>query len=181
MLLNPRRRLAYFKRVWKSEWIQLALDAVTQLYKDDYEGRGAAIAVPATPGRDAEPSEYDKWEESMAIDPIKDELQYFINSPQTPVNDPLLWWQEPAQQAQYPSLSRMAIDILSIHCMSADSERVFSGGRRTVSWDRASLGATTIEHTECLKSWGLSGLLSEIQLIEDDGVIDDDDDDGESP
>jgi hypothetical protein len=39
----------------------------------------------------------------------------------------------------------MAIDILSIPAMSAEPERVFSGSRRTVSWDRAQLGAETLE------------------------------------
>jgi len=47
----------------------------------------------------------------------------------------------------------MAIDILSIPAMSAESERVFSGARRTISWERSSLGATVVEQTECLKSW----------------------------
>ena len=52
----------------------------------------------------------------------------------------------------------MAIDILSIPAMSADPERVFSGARRTISWDRMLLGATTIEKGECLKSWIRSGI-----------------------
>ena len=47
----------------------------------------------------------------------------------------------------------MAIDILSIPAMSAESERVFSGARRTILWQRARLGAEVVEQTECLKSW----------------------------
>jgi hypothetical protein len=45
----------------------------------------------------------------------------------------------------------MAIDILSIPLMSDEPERVFSGGRRMVSWDRAQLEAETIEMREYLK------------------------------
>ena len=37
--------------------------------------------------------------------------------------------------------------------MSAKSERVFSGARRTILWERLRLGATVVEQTECLKSW----------------------------
>ena len=37
--------------------------------------------------------------------------------------------------------------------MSAEAERVFSGARRTISWERASLSARTIERLECLKHW----------------------------
>lgn len=54
----------------------------------------------------------------------------------------------------------MAIDILSIPAMSADPERVFSGARRTISWDRMLLGSSTIKKGECLKSWIRSGITS---------------------
>ena len=51
----------------------------------------------------------------------------------------------------------MAIDILSIPPMSDEPERVFSGARRTVSWDRGQIEPETIEMRECLKHWKKSG------------------------
>lgn len=62
----------------------------------------------------------------------------------------------------------MAIDILSIPAMSADPERVFSGARRTISWDRMLLGSSTIEKGECLKSWIRSGITSglPVEMVE---------------
>ena len=54
----------------------------------------------------------------------------------------------------------MAINILSISLMSDEPERVFSGGRRTVGWDRAKMEAETIEMRECLKHWKKSGILN---------------------
>jgi hypothetical protein len=53
----------------------------------------------------------------------------------------------------------MAIDILSIPPMSDEPERVFSGARRTVSWDRGKIEPKTIEIRECLKHWKKSGIL----------------------
>ena len=47
----------------------------------------------------------------------------------------------------------MAIDILSIPAMLAEAERVFSGTRRTISWERLRLRATVVEQSKCLKSW----------------------------
>jgi len=47
----------------------------------------------------------------------------------------------------------MAIDILLILVMSDEPERVFSGARRTISWERAQLSAKNIERVECLKNW----------------------------
>jgi hypothetical protein len=65
----------------------------------------------------------------------------------------LSWWLEPTQQKLYLKLSRMAINILSIPAMSAESEWVFSGTHRTISWERCRLGSKVVEETECLKSW----------------------------
>ena len=53
----------------------------------------------------------------------------------------------------------MAIDILSIPPISDEPERVFSGARRIVSWDRGQMEAETIKIRECLKHWKRSGIL----------------------
>jgi hypothetical protein len=76
----------------------------------------------------------------------------------------LQWWRQDSQKKRWPRLSLMAIDILSIPAMSAEPERVFSGGRRTVSWDRTQMTAETLEMVECLKHWKRSGILK--QFIE---------------
>ena len=65
----------------------------------------------------------------------------------------LEWWCQDQQRKRWPRLSYMAIDILSIPAMSDEPERVFSGGRRTVSWERAQMGAENLERVECLKHW----------------------------
>jgi hypothetical protein len=53
----------------------------------------------------------------------------------------------------------MAIEILSIPPMSDELERVFSGTRCTVAWDRGQMESGTIEMRECLKHWKKSGIL----------------------
>ena len=53
----------------------------------------------------------------------------------------------------------MAIDILLIPLMSDKLERVFSGARRIVSWDRGQMEAETIKIRECLKHQKRSGIL----------------------
>jgi hypothetical protein len=65
--------------------------------------------------------------------------------------DVLAWWLEDSQQGQFPLLSQLAVTLLSIPAMSAEPERVFSGGRRTISWERAKLGAKLIEWLMCYK------------------------------
>ena len=57
----------------------------------------------------------------------------------------------------------MAIDILSVPAMSAEPERVFSGARRRVSWERSRLGEENSERAECLKHWLRSGIIRTIR------------------
>jgi hypothetical protein len=53
----------------------------------------------------------------------------------------------------------MTINILSISPISDKPERVFSGARRTVTWDKGQIEAETIELRECLKHWKRSEIL----------------------
>lgn len=77
----------------------------------------------------------------------------------------LEWWYQ--QRYQWPTLTRFAIEILSIAAMSDDVERVFSGARRTISWERAKLGLDKVEAVECLNSWFQLNLEGEIESIEE--------------
>jgi hypothetical protein len=92
-----------------------------------------------------------------------DELTEFWNLPQEDFDacDPLQWWY--GRRAQFPQLYRLVRDIFSIpgtylylsfliikliYCLSLGSavavERIFSGGRDTISLRRASLKPETI-------------------------------------
>jgi hypothetical protein len=54
----------------------------------------------------------------------------------------------------------MAIDIFTIPAMSDEPERVFSRGRRIISWDKGQMLLETLEQRECLKHWKKSGLIN---------------------
>ena len=79
---------------------------------------------------------------------------------------PLPGWLRDEPKERFLRLSKVAIDILSTPAMSADPERTFFGARRTISWDRMLLGASTIEKGECLKSWMRSGITAGLQVDE---------------
>jgi hypothetical protein len=63
------------------------------------------------------------------------------------------WWLEPQQQAVYPNLSKMALNLLSIPAMSAAPERLFSSCKITITDRRNKLSIKVIEELECLRSW----------------------------
>jgi hypothetical protein len=92
-----------------------------------------------------------------------DEFERFIRQNTLEIVSPLEWWNESAQQRSHPSLQQMALDILSIPSMSAESERVFSITRRQITFDRSWLNCSSIEKAECLKSW----IKNDIEHIEE--------------
>ena len=63
------------------------------------------------------------------------------------------WWLAPEQQAIYPNLSKMALNLLSIPAMSAAPERLFSSCKITITDRRNKLSVKVIEALECLRSW----------------------------
>ena len=73
------------------------------------------------------------WQFGGAMVPKENELQRYLKSPLMILEgkkanddfDCLAWWK--ANQAEYPILSRIAIELYAIPGMSAEVERIFSG------------------------------------------------------
>ncbi len=85
---------------------------------------------------------------------ITDEYERYCQAERTyGFTSALSWWLEETQQKNYPNLSKMAVDILSIPAMSAEPERLFSASKLTVTDRRNRLGTDVMEALECLKSW----------------------------
>jgi hypothetical protein len=65
--------------------------------------------------------------------PNGDEYARYIRiPPHHDFDDVRTWWLLPEEQRDYPNLSKMALDILSIPAMSASVERLFSSSNITV-------------------------------------------------
>jgi hypothetical protein len=72
------------------------------------------------------------------------------------------WWTENSQQIRFPQLSKFAFEVLSIPAMSDHPERIFSGARRTISWERSKLQPEVVEHVECWKNWYDNNILETV-------------------
>ena len=95
----------------------------------------------------------------------KDEYERYIQEPvvdKTAIPSPLQWWLNPIQRSRYPNLSILALDILSIPAMAADTERLFSQAKLTLSAQRQAMDAKTLEVLQCLKSWNRSSIISTV-------------------
>jgi len=113
------------------------------------------------------PTESSSLESSL--NPDHDEYDRWLSSADAE-NDPLVtnpfqyWWQ---RRKDYPRLSRMALDLLSIPPMSAECERLFSTTGQMVSPLRTRLEASTIGITQTLRSWVRNGLIDAVDTLID--------------
>jgi hypothetical protein len=174
LVLNPARHTRYIEAHWPKKWARPALVKVKELW-ERYRTEASSLLV-TNPSfscnnsvqEEEEPSEIDAFDRianalrTTVIRPSSGDEYIDYNSEDS--YDPgkkgaLAWWCQDTQRQRWPKLSLMAINILSIPPMSDEPERVFSGARRTISWDRGELEPETIEMRECLKHWKKSGIL----------------------
>jgi hypothetical protein len=168
LLLDPSKRLAYIQQNWPREWHETAIAGARDIWMTEYQG----LAISKEPERRPAPLPSKKDGQlsflfrsievkQKAISTDSDNLDSFINALPLEIDcTPLEWWSRLEQRTQYPRLSRMAIDILSIPSESAEPERAFSGARRTASWDRLRITCKNLEKVECIGgNWLREGLI----------------------
>lgn len=187
-VLNPVSRWSYFENTWTDEvqlaWLQEAKRLVRGLWESEYK----TLPIPDTP--EEEPP-YKRLKTMSALERHRaqrtsslvggysssttslvgehDEYDRWLSSPDSK-SDPFVtnlfqyWW---GKRKEYPRLSRMALDLLSIPPMSAECERLFSVAGQMVSPQRSRLEASTIGVTQTLRSWVRNGLISTIDPLID--------------
>jgi len=173
ILLHPSKRLEGLRTMWKSYTGAATkgvarVKAMWQVYK---ETRTPLKPTPAAPTK--EPSLWERYGRKMNVVPDKDDFLAFINTKPTKIGDdktPLQWWA--SMRDTWLALSALAIDVLTPFSQSAVSEGTFSGTRRTIPWERATIGGGLVEQTECCYDWQVSGLAYITQYA----VVDSDDD-----
>ena len=129
----PHRRKAYIDRNWKPAQRKPVVNAARRLWVKEYKDKYIAREREEATDRNSELDKYNLWSrKQLSLNLIKDEFDYFVNA--SPTNLPadtttLNQWLNPRNRAAYPSLYRIAIDILSIPPMSAKPEHIFLGAR----------------------------------------------------
>ncbi|RKK10738.1 hypothetical protein BFJ65_g14733 [Fusarium oxysporum f. sp. cepae] len=156
ILLHPALRKSYLSEQWKRNpaWVSNAVKAVRKIWSTEYK-------IYQLPDKQQEKGqeldEFDRWRQKVysTASEVKDEFDRFIYGSQVGIGQQtaLQWWLEPTQRENFPLLCRMAIDIFCIPPMSTEAERIFSGARRQVTWDRSSMSAKIVEAS--LRSGGV--------------------------
>ncbi|MBW0488001.1 hypothetical protein O181_027716 [Austropuccinia psidii MF-1] len=83
---------------------------------------------------------------------LENELQQFLAEPLEHKDTNILeFWS--SRHAIFPALYTMAHKYLPIPDSSAPSERVFSGGRKILTYQRSMLSRMHVEQLACVKDW----------------------------
>jgi len=169
VVLNPTQKWQAFSELqWSDEWITAARKQVGSLWEKEYKKK-EPDALPGSIGiaADLELTDFDIWMESKR-ERVLDEDEYarYCSSQRIDLRkgvsfDARKWWSETSRRLEYPNLSKMALDLLSIPAMSASPERLFSTAKLTVTDRRNRLSPQGIEALECLKSWYKIGRLGD--------------------
>ena len=166
--MNPEQKWAYLEYAWKDEkdWTPTAKRQFKDLWAQ-YKPTPPTPPHPEITARSSLPSRELKRKESFLADElnawrhaskkkikIMDEYEEYLSIPPLEartVTNLAIWWGH--HSGQWPNLSRLALDALSIPAMSAECERCFSAAGRLITDERASLDAESAEACSCVKNW----------------------------
>jgi hypothetical protein len=154
VVMDPSQKWSHFEEMWAPQptWLPKHQELIKNVWLRQYN---PTVDEPEFSKDSLSKNSYVRHLQKRAIDRApKDEYQLYLSTPPiTACKDPRAWWSEPTQLQQFPYLSKMAFDFLTIPAMSDDAERVFSAAKRTLTDGRGQLKAETLQWTECLKSW----------------------------
>ncbi|OWT42267.1 restless-like transposase [Pochonia chlamydosporia 170] len=139
--LHPAVRWTYFKDIWSQDhpdWIQEAKSLVQTLWDTEcnLEVRTTPNEGPVVKKRKTKLSSFDKYREAhrggqsprpLSMISSVDEYsrwQSDVSIADGDVTNPVQYWI--SKQSEYPRLSRMALDVMTVPAMSAECERLFS-------------------------------------------------------
>jgi hAT family protein len=178
VLLDPTKREAYARKNWDDDYVYRALEFAHEIWADKYESLPSLDSENDSSTRGGRQTRQGNSRTPTALDEMlakvnvqsestdADDLSSFTeaNAINLHGQSPIEWWCRKEQRLAYPRLHRMAIDILSIPPMSDEPERVFSGARRTISWDRHNLTSKNVEMIESLGSWIKEGIVGYLDV-----------------
>jgi hypothetical protein len=147
------------------EKVRKLLIGLVKQYKDEVEGEDTWDAYVAEPvGEEDEAMKlYDLYMSSRPTVPsssIHTELDLYLEEaclPRTQELDIITWWK--VSGSRFPTLQKLARDILPIPITSVASECAFSTSGRVLSAHRSRLTPNVAEALMCMQAWSRADLL----------------------
>ncbi|KAG9141084.1 hypothetical protein Leryth_001583 [Lithospermum erythrorhizon] len=178
VMMDPRFKMMLvefsFNRIYGADaetWIRTVDEGVHELFleyvvqslppptfveypHESVEGTYIAQDVDFLSTLDGFSSDFDIYIGLMNNQHMKSELDQYLEEcllPWVQDFDVLGWWR--INESKYPTLSKMAFDILCIPVSSVSPDSVFDTGNRRVDSYRGSLHPQTLEALVCAKDW----------------------------
>ncbi|KAJ7923871.1 ribonuclease H-like domain-containing protein [Mycena leptocephala] len=190
MVLDPRRKLAYFEKHWPKSLQASAKKALEQMFKERYtqlqvnaDKSAPTTSTRAAPAqkkrrRSSTPTDGDVDMSSTSathIDPTRpwlDEFNEYLQGRETVPEgmSTIEWWGR--NYHCYPVWGSLARDYLAIMASSVSSERAFSSAGITISKRRNRLKGNIVEALQCLKCFIRKDLLFREPVIFKEGEDD---------
>ncbi|KAG9221990.1 hypothetical protein CCMSSC00406_0009198 [Pleurotus cornucopiae] len=156
-LLDPRIAYKGLKEDYKDDetllsGLEKSKATLRAHFNEFYRAPPAPDPSTTTTLQSISPADYDFMARYEIKDRVSvDELEEFWNLPREDIRtcDPIQWWY--SRRHHFPSLYRLARNLLAIPGSAVAVERIFSGARDTISLRRASLKPQTIEILMLLK------------------------------
>ncbi|XP_062010566.1 zinc finger BED domain-containing protein DAYSLEEPER-like [Rosa rugosa] len=150
VVMDPRYKMRYiefsFTRIYSEEeaptCIKMVDDRIHELFQEYF-----TMPSPLAPN-------YAEEFDAYIMKNLKTELDQYLAEPLLPrvhEFDVLGWWK--LNQMVYPTLSKMARDILSIPVSTVPCDSVFDTNAKEMDQYRSSLQAETVEALICTKDW----------------------------
>ncbi len=153
VFINPALKLNYFKE-HKYRNVKEIQRQITEVFERDYATAPENNVPEVYESEDEFYSHmYKRAKTSKATKEIQKYLQFPLSSSKTDLLD---FWR--CQETEFPSLTRMARDILPIQSSSVSVERDFSSSADIITTNTCALKPETIRARMCLKTWYKSHL-----------------------
>jgi hypothetical protein len=88
---------------------------------------------------------------------IKDEFYLYLAEPPTDLLGVMEYWK--VRESEWPHLTKMVYDFLSIPAISSEYKRVFSSYMKLTISESSRLSGKSLWHYECLKNWQRRGAI----------------------
>jgi len=150
LILHPGRRMKWVRLFYKGNDKRIL--EIQRRFVDYFDTNHPAVELAARPCTPEQvPGFGDSFYDAPVAGGIVDEVGEYLRGPVHPVDDPIQWWL--ARKDEYPRLTRMALEILSIPPCATECERTFSLAKLTIGSQRHSLSDNTLSELQCVRNW----------------------------
>jgi hypothetical protein len=168
LVLHPSYNWRFVERRWHKQvkWLKAGKAKLKALWQGTYKHVETSVESPQKP-RPYEPNMMEAYRLKTLAEikaqaskaPIGlDEFERYLMQPLVTTDKPIEWWSTTGC-IEYPYLTKMALDMLSIPAMSDEPERLFSRLGHMVTKHRNHLKPQTIQATQCLQSWAKAKII----------------------